>query len=98
MVRHLNGIKGNNQLENLQYGTAKQNTHDRFAHGTMTFGENSPNSKLTYAEVKEIFEARKNGENPIVIAARYGVSFSTIYRILNGSNWSEFMEQVNQVL
>lgn len=35
-TRHLNGIPSDNRLENLKYGTHKENTYDKIIHGTYT--------------------------------------------------------------
>ena len=37
-VRHLNGIAGDNRLENLKYGTPKENSADAKRHGTSQIG------------------------------------------------------------
>jgi HNH endonuclease/NUMOD4 motif len=36
-VRHLNGVPGDNRVENLKYGTHTENVLDAVAHGTHTF-------------------------------------------------------------
>jgi hypothetical protein len=33
-VRHLNGVPGDNRVQNLRYGTAKENSQDSILHGT----------------------------------------------------------------
>lgn len=49
-VRHLDGNPANNLPENLAWGTAAENWHDRRAHGTATVGEKHHAAKLTDEE------------------------------------------------
>lgn len=56
-VRHLDGIAWNNTVDNLLYGTSKENTADSRAHGTLN---GAP--KLTPAQVKSIRAANRRGQ------------------------------------
>lgn len=53
-ARHLDGNKFNNKIDNLRWGTPKQNHQDRRRHGTNFAGERHPKSKLTDKIVKFI--------------------------------------------
>jgi len=57
---HLDGDKLNNNAENLKWKTAKNNTKDKYKHGTMIRGSKNYNAKLTEKDVIEIREERKN--------------------------------------
>lgn len=54
VTRHLDGNKLNNRLDNLAYGTNKENTDDRDKHGRTVRGEKHRWTKLTDAEVYNI--------------------------------------------
>lgn len=51
---HGNGNPTDNRLENLRWGTRKQNADDRARHGTSPVGERNPAAKLTLEQVAEI--------------------------------------------
>jgi hypothetical protein len=52
-------------------------------------GENSSAAKLTAIQVAEIRRLRKSGFFLKDIAARYGVVYQTIQRIIEGKSWRE---------
>lgn len=52
-VRHLDGDKSNNSVENLAVGTQIDNENDKRRHGTLVYGEARPESILTVALVRE---------------------------------------------
>ena len=60
---------------------------NRVAHGTMCFGEKAPAAKLTAVDVAQIVDEWANGETQTEIAERYGVSWSTVHRIVKGRMW-----------
>jgi hypothetical protein len=78
----------NNQLSNLQWGTPKENTHDRRYHGTYQTGEKNPAAKLTWKTVREIRGryCRRNGR---VLARFYGISVCQLMRVVKGDSWKE---------
>jgi hypothetical protein len=84
VVRHLDGSRDNDVPENLQWGTLKENSHDRIAHGTIINGANVHSAKLTEKQVKEILSSNLPRG---VLAKRYGVSGKTITRIRTGRSW-----------
>jgi hypothetical protein len=51
----------NNCLENLSYGTPKQNGEDMVVHGMSLRGEKNPKAKLTKEEVLEIRQLYATG-------------------------------------
>jgi len=76
--RHLNGVRTDNWLANLAYGTRAENQADRTRHGKDPVGERHPMAKLTEVQVLEIRAAK---ESSTKLAVRYGVSGPTIEAI-----------------
>lgn len=85
---HKNGIRTDNRLCNLRWGTKSSNSDDRVKHGTAPVGENNPKSKLTNRQVMEIYDQTKLGQVYGVIADRYDVSEATVSHIACGRTWS----------
>lgn len=62
--RHLNGVRDDNRLENLCWGTRKENQNDKIVHGNSLKGERNPYAKLSNEDVVEIKKALLlGGEN-----------------------------------
>lgn len=61
-VRHLDGIKTNNKIKNLCWGTAKENHQDRVKHGTARDAENGRRGsiKVLGTGVGAWFDKRRN--------------------------------------
>ena len=85
--RHLNGIKTDNRLENLKWGTRLENFQDRLKHGVTVRGENCGMSKLTKKKVLEIREKANQGIGRTVLSKQYGVSQQHISRIVLRQRW-----------
>jgi len=88
-ILHKDGNPRNNRVDNLRYGTAKENAQDKYRHGTIPWGEKSHRCKLTAIEVEEIKSTPTlNGEteNKVVkrTARKFNTSESTIYHIRRG--------------
>lgn len=100
MVRHLNGNPIDNRPDNLAWGTAKENAHDRYAHGTMLFGEDCPTAKLTKKQVKKMREYYAAGFRVREIARIFPmVNFTTVGTICHGKTWRKcktFTRSTNQ--
>ena len=85
VIRHIDGNCQNNKLENLVYGTYKENSADRYIHGTMLFGEKMPLAKLTEKDVEFI---RASSEPQRKLARLFGVSQTAIGKAKRGENWA----------
>jgi len=85
-VRHGPKGKSVNTPENLCYGTRAENLRDRDRDGTHQRGDQGPGAKLTLSEAREI-KRLKGIEPSHVVAARYGVSFSSVCMIWRGVTW-----------
>lgn len=73
-VRHLDGNRLNNRLENLRWGTSKENAADTILHGRQVAGFDHPNMKITKEEAIEIrsaylrhMDGRKKAANGFIL-------------------------------
>jgi hypothetical protein len=87
-VAHLDGIKENNNVENLVWATALENNRHKYLHGTMIRGELHKKAKLSDQIIREIRGIDLQGTSRVSIAKKYKVSVSLISRIIKGERWS----------
>lgn len=81
---HRNGIRTDNALSNLRWGTEVENARDRGLHGTQRRGTDHPMNKLSVGDVLAI---RASGESHNTLAARYRVQDSLIWAIRKRRIW-----------
>lgn len=102
-VNHIDGDKKNNRAANLEYVTARQNSHHASRSGLKPAGERHPlrrrpelarrgeqinTAKLTAASVRQIRQEAAELSTPYPrLAARYGVNAETIGRIVRRQSW-----------
>lgn len=81
--------RSNNRLDNLMWGTKKQNASDKIAHATDPVGERNPNRKLTEEMVRRIrINAVYKEKSRLSLALELGVTPGAIGHVLSGSTWS----------
>lgn len=79
-INHINQIKSDNKLSNLEMVTPSENQKKR----VLACGEQIHNSKATETIVREI---RNSVESTSVLAEKYGLSKSAVKRIKNYATW-----------
>lgn len=91
-ARHRDNNRMNPRLSNLRWGTHAQNMADKIEHGTSGAGEERPTqsgenhgmAKITNEIARKIRDERLAGAKLRVVAAKYGVHFSTVSVIARG--------------
>ena len=97
VVRHKNGERLDNRLENLEYGTLVENERDKFRHGTRPLGSRAPQSKLKEHQVLEIRRRADAGDNRQRLAREFGVSDNLITQIARRKVWAWLPEEAANV-
>ncbi len=92
-VNHINCIKSDNRLENLEWCTPKENMQHACKNNLFPCREGEKNTlaKLTDEKVLKIFNSK---EIQFDIANKYKVSQSSICQIKSGKTWSHVTRKV----
>lgn len=87
-VNHIDGIKLNNSMWNLEWVTHSENIKHAYKMGLMNIhGDKHPNKKVTRIQVEEIRKRILNGEDNRSIASDYPITHSMVSKIRCGHSW-----------
>jgi hypothetical protein len=81
---HGNGVRNDNRLANLSWGTAQDNADDRRKHGTDIVGEKNHNARLTEEQVRCILLDARGLRR---LSREFGVSRTVVQAIRAGRAW-----------
>ncbi len=88
--RHLDGNSQNNRLDNLCWGTPKEDAEDKRRHGTLLVGSKNHASKLSYEIAEEMRRLYATGDyKQSDIASMFGVTQSAVSAVVLRLRWSE---------
>jgi hypothetical protein len=89
VINHMNCIKTDNRIENIEYTTQKENIQHSIKNGLQKrrYGESTGSNKLKTEQVNEIKKLLKANKKQKDIAKSYNVCEATISDIKNNKTW-----------
>ena len=88
VCRHLDGDKRNNRIDNLTWGTQKENARDMVEHGRACQGTKNAHAVLNEEKVFAIRKLYAKTEcKHQDLADLFGVCRTAIVKVLNGTRW-----------
>lgn len=90
---HTNGDPRDNRAVNLRWGSASQNAHDKFRHGTHLLGERQNGAKLRAEDIRAIRRLGDAGCPYEYIMRAYGISHGNISQIVHRKTWRHVAEE-----
>lgn len=81
---HKNGVRTDNNLINLRWGSILSNHKDKYEHGTAPIGSKNPHSRLNEDQAKIV---KYSGRPLKELAKEYDVSFGCVDKIRYGQTW-----------
>lgn len=88
-VCHKDGDRSNNNVNNLVWATAKENTHDKYGHGTMYNGKKGESHHAARLTEELVIALRKEVETTdcMELSKKYNIPKLTIYDAVTGKSW-----------
>lgn len=101
-VDHINGIKSDNSLINLEWVDCKTNIQRSWKNGLhsndIRYGENSPNSKWKTEDVEKAFELKIEGKKNPEISKITGISLDSLQKMFHGLSWRRIYDKYKDKL
>lgn len=97
-VNHIDGVKTNNNLANLEIVTPSQNTIHAYAIGLAKGrrGEDNHGSKVTEEEVKLMYKLFELGYNNDYVAEKFNLHSRYVSLLRHGKRWVWLYERVGK--
>ena len=101
-VDHINGVKTDNSLDNLEWVNCKTNIRRSWENGLhdndIRYGENSHMSKYTNEEIENVCKLKIEGYNNKEISNMTGVNIDTVWKVVKGKAWKHIYENYKDEL
>lgn len=97
-VNHINGIKHDNRVENLEWASGQENMDHAYAIGLVkSIGEDNPKNILKEDQVLDIYNRCLQGHSRKALAIEFNVSESAIKDIITRKNWGYLTNKLRAV-